>query len=202
MPNRGRYSFARPLAGLLAGGLALAAASSGSALAAYGPTQPPTTPVPGGFYCVVTSQTAAQGAGLRMHLRLSGERATLRVRRRTFAHPVQITITEPFARRGSCQGGHGIGDAGFPGFLAVGGLGLVVQSGGNTYPGSFGRPVRIRLDSPLIGRSSLLVAWNGRRFVRVRRAMIRRGTASAAVRAGTDFAVLTPARHGHAAPAP
>jgi hypothetical protein len=194
MPNNGRNKVIRPLVGAAAAGLALLATNSGVALAQYGPNQPvATTPVPGGYYCVVTSQTAGNGGKFIGPLRLSGEQAVLRVRRRTFAAPVQITITEPFEQRGICQGGRGVGDAGFRGYACVGGVGILVQRDGSAYRGRFSRPLRVRLASTLIGRASLVVAWNGRRFVRVKDAVVRRGSARAEVRSGTDLAVLAPA---------
>jgi len=185
----------RPLVSVAAGSLALLAASSGLAQASYGPPVPwPIWWVPGGFHCIVTSQTAGPAGQQIGPLHLTGQRATVRVHRSTFSRKVQITVTEPFGHRG-CQGGRGIGDGGFPGFWAVCGIGLLVQSDGTAFRGQLGRPLSVELSSPLIKPSSLVVMWNGRRFVRVPGAVIAHGTARAQVPAGTDVAVLSPRSH-------
>jgi hypothetical protein len=202
MLNKGRFIARRPLLSAVAGGLALAAANSGVALAAYGPTPPVITdPGPGGFYCVVTSQSVSDQAGEIGPLRLGRGRASLHFGRRTFAGQSQVTLTEPFGRNGlECQGGRGIGDGGFRGFWAVAGLGILVQHDGAAFHGRFARPLRVRLDSPMISPASLLVTWNGRRFVRVPGAVVRRGSVRAEVSAGADLAILSPGgRHRGAA---
>lgn len=201
MPNKGRNIAMRPLLTAVAGGLALAAANSGIALAAYGPTAAPlaSDPGPGGYYCVVTSQTVGLGAGEIGPLQLSGGRASLSFHRRTFGGHDQITLTEPFGRHGQCQGGRSIGNAGFRDFRAVSGLGILVQHDGTAYRGRFGTPLRLRLDSRMIRSGSLLVAWNGRRFVRVPGAVVRRGSVRADVTAGADLAILSPSSRPAAA---
>ena len=201
MPNKGRSIAKRSLLSAVAGGLALAAANSGIALAAYGPTPPVITdPGPGGYYCVVTSQSVGHQAGEIGPLRLGGGRAVLHFDRRTFAGQFQITLTEPFGQRGlECAGGRGIGDGGFSGFWAVAGLGIAVQHDGAAFHGRFARPLRLRLDSPMISPASLLVAWNGRRFVRVPGAVVRRGSVRADVSAGADLAILSPGGRHHGA---
>jgi len=195
MPNKGRNIATRPLLSAVAGGLALAAANSGIALAAYGPTAGPlaaSDPGPGGYYCVVTSQTVGLRAGEIGPLQLSGGRASLSFHRRTFGGHDQITLTEPFGRHGECQGGRSIRNAGFRDFRAVSGLGILVQHDGTAYHGQFGSPLRLRLDSRMIRAGSLLVAWNGRRFTRVPGAVVRRGSVRADVTAGADLAILSP----------
>jgi hypothetical protein len=196
MPNKGRYKVMRPLGGAVAAGLALAAANSGIALAQYGPVAPVgDAPVPGGYYCVVTSQTAGNGGKSIGPLQLSGGQALFFVGRGTFAGPVQLTVTEPFEQRGLCQGGQGVGDAGFPGYTCVGGVGLLVQRNGSTYRREFRRALRVRLASSLIHRGSVLVQWNGRRFVKVAGQVVRPGVARADLTSGTDVAILNPASH-------
>lgn len=201
MLNKGRFIARRPLLSAVAGGLALAAANSGVALAAYGPTPPVITdPGPGGFYCVVTSQSVSDQAGQIGPLRLGRGRASLQFGRRTFTGQFQVTLTEPFGRNGlECQGGRGIGDGGFSGFWAVAGLGILVQHDGAAFHGRFARPLRVRLDSPMISPASLLVTWNGRRFVRVPGAVVRSGSVRAEVSAGADLAILSPGGRHHGA---
>jgi hypothetical protein len=170
-------------------------AGSGSALAGYGPPPPPPAPVPGGYYCIVTSQTVGPAGKLIGPLRLDGLVAVLRVRRDTFPAPVQITITQPYMRTGVCQGGPGIGNAGFRGYRAVGGIGVLVQVNGVTYRQTFRKPLRLLLVSRSITRSGLVVVWNGRRFVIALDAVVGRGLARVGVLTNSDFAVLARVRH-------
>jgi hypothetical protein len=168
---------------------AMPIALSGIALAGYGPPPLPPPPVPGGFSCVVTSRTVGPAGKIIGPLRLHGLVARLGVRG-AFPVPVQVTITQPYAQAGACQGGLGIGNAGFPGYRTVGGVGILVQLNGVAYRGIFARPLVLRLASRSIARSSLVVRWNGMRFVKVPHAVVRRGLARVRVRASSDFAVL------------
>lgn len=173
------------------------AVTSGSALAAYGPPASlPVAPIPGGYYCVITSQTVGPGGKDIGWLRLDGLAASIRVRRETFAGPVQATITEPYGHLGRCQGGQGIGSGGFRGYRAVGGVGILVQRHGSADHRKFARPFVIRLTSPSIGPSSLIVVWNGRRFAKAA-AVIGRRSATVRVDGSSDIAVLS--RVGRAA---
>ena len=110
--------------------------------------------------------------------------------------PVQITITEPYGNYAECQG-RGIGDAGFPGFRFVGGVGILVQRNGCTYQGTFPKPLTLRMRSRSISRSSIVVAWNGTVFSKVRHAVVRkRSVRVRIIHANSHFAVLTPISHG------
>jgi hypothetical protein len=169
---------------------AMLVANSGIALAGYGPPTPGPTPVPGGYYCIVTSRTVAPAGTLIGPLRIHNLVFRLRVRRGTFSAPVQITMTQPYAQTGACQGGRSIGDAGFGGYRAVGGVGILVQQGGVAYPGTFARPLRLRLTSSAITRSSLVVVWNGNRFMRAPHAVVRSRRAWIGVDASSDYAIL------------
>jgi len=172
-------------------------ANSGIALAngpGYGPVIPAPDPVPGGYYCIVTSRTVVPAGTVIGPLRLDKLGFRLRVRRGTFPAPVQITITEPYARTGACQGGSAIGDAGFRGYRAVGGVGILVQRGGVAYPGTFARRLRLRLTSPAITRSSHLAVWNGNRFVEAPRFVVRDRRIWVGVHVSSDYAVLTRTR--------
>jgi hypothetical protein len=168
-------------------------AASGSALAGYGPPCPPSSsPVPGGYYCIVTSQTVGPAGKIIGPLRIDKLRVTLRVRKDTFMIPVQITITEPYGNYAECQG-RGIGDAGFPGYRFVGGVGILVQLNGCTYQGTFPKPLTLRIRSRSISRSSIVVAWNGTVFAKVRHAVVRKRSAKVRIiHASSHLAVLTP----------
>lgn len=172
-------------------GVVMLALNSGIALAAYGPPAPAPAPVPGGFSCVVTSQTVSPAGKLIGPLRLQGLVATIRVRKGNFGGSTQITITEPFTRSGACQGGPGVGNAGFGGYRALGGVGILVQVSGSAWPGTFRRPISLHLASRSIRRSSRVVVWNGMRFARAPHAVVRRRSAWVPVAANSDVAVLT-----------
>jgi hypothetical protein len=189
MSYRGQHNLVRKLASAAAAGAAILAVNSGAALAAYGPPALSSTPVPGGFYCVVTSQTvgpAGHGIGL---LRLGGIAASIRIHRQTFAGRVQATITEPYGDRGGCHGGQGIGSGGFRGYRTLGGVGILVQQHGSADRRTFARPVVLRITSASIRPSSLVVMWNGRRFVKAA-AVIGHRSATVRVLASSDIAVL------------
>jgi hypothetical protein len=191
MSYRGQCKLVRKLAGAALGGAAVLAANSGAALAAYGPpSPPPATPVPGGFYCVVTSQTIGRASQAIGSLRLDGIAASIRVRRETFRGRVQATITEPYGHRGGCAGGPGIGSGGFRGYRAVGGVGIIVQRHGSADRRKFAKPLVLRMTSPSIRPSSLIVVWNGKRFERAA-AVIGRGSATVRVAGSSDVAVLS-----------
>jgi hypothetical protein len=183
MPRMSRLKTFLQFATAVIGVIAVVTASSGVADASYGPPPPPVVPVPGGYYCVVTSRTVGQPGKLIARLRLP---------RDTFLTPIQLTITEPYGRNGNCHGRPELGDAGRPGYWAVGGIGILVQRNGTRYRGAFAKPLGLRLRSRWITRRSLVVVWNGRRFVNVRGAVIRRGRARIRVHANGDFAVLSP----------
>jgi hypothetical protein len=171
-------------------------ANSGTALAGYGPPAPPSPaviPVTGGYYCVVTSQTVGPPGKFIGTLKLPGKlTATLGIQPGIFPAFVQITITEPDGPDGNCQGNTDIGCVGFSGYQAVGGVGIIVQSAGSAYSGKFGRPLALRLASPLITKSSLLLVWNGQKFVKAPGAVVRSQAVTVAVGASSDYAVLIP----------
>jgi len=170
-------------------------ANPGMALAGYGPPAPPVVPVTGGYYCVVTSQTVGPTGKSIGTLKLHGNlAATLQIHQGSFPDVVQITITEPYGQNGDCQGNADIGGVGFAGYRALGGVGIIVQQGGSAYSGTFVRPLALRLSSPLISRSSLLVVWNGRKFVKAPGAIVRSRAATVGVDASSDYAVLVPDR--------
>jgi len=194
MPCLCRYKLAQQIASVAIGCIAMLVANSGEALASYGPPPPSPAPVPGGYYCILTSQTVGPAGKLIGPLRLGGLVASLTARRRPFPAPVQSTITVPYAPNGECQGGPGIGDAGFRGYRAVGGVGILVQRGGAAYRGTFVKPFVLRLASRSINRSSIVVVWNGGRFVIAPGTVVGRRSARVMVDANSDFAVLTPVR--------
>ena len=189
MSYRGQHNLVRKLAAAAVGGTAILAVNSGAALAAYGPPALSSTPVPGGFYCVVTSQTVGPGGHAIGLLRLGGIAASIRIHRQTFTGRVQATVTEPYGDRGSCHGGQGIGSGGFRGYRTLGGVGILVQRQGSTSRWKFAKPLVLRITSASIRPSSLVVVWDGRHFARAA-AVIGHRSATVRVLASSDIAVL------------
>ncbi len=201
MPRISRYALVRQMAAMAILGIAALVSKPGIALAYGPPPPPPPTPVRGGYYCVVTSQTLGPAGQLIGPLRLTGMVARLGDSSGAFPAGAQITVTEPYASSSDCQGGPGIGNAGFAGYRAVGGVGILIQRNESAYRGTFRKPLALHLASRSITRSSLVVVWSGTRFVKVPHAVIGRGSASIRVDANSDLAVLTrvSTRHGPAA---
>jgi hypothetical protein len=127
---------------------------------------------------------------------LSGLLAQLGIVVGTFLAQVQITLTEPYGQSGSCQGAPEIGNAGFPGFAAFAGVGVLLQRAGAGLPyrGRVLKPLTLRLASKSITRSSIVVERHGNRFVKVPHATVRPGSALVKVTRSADFAVLNPVR--------
>jgi hypothetical protein len=193
MPQTFRYKLVHRLVFAAIGGAAMLLADSGAALAGYGPPPPP-TPVPGGYYCVVTSQTIGVAGKVIGPLGLGRLAATLNIRPGTLAAPLQITVTQPYGPASACSSGAGIGGAGFLGYHDVGGIGILVQHGGSNFGGNFRRPIIVHLSSSSITRSSLIVVWDGKRFVGAR-ATVSQGSAIVELQRASDVAVLVPDRH-------
>lgn len=153
------------------------------AAGSYGPPPPP-TPVPGGFFRVITSQTICPGGGTIGPVQSGVLQVTLRVPAGAFPVCVQITLTEPEVT--------GIGNAGFAGYRAFGGVGVQVQKNGRSYPGTFLKPLGLTMASSQIHSSTIAVVWNGTRFVQVAGASVRPGVVSLTFDSDPDFAVLNP----------
>jgi hypothetical protein len=193
----------RQLTGVAAAAAACCAvlmAGPATALAAYGPPPPVPAPVPGGFSEVVTSVTVGPAGMFIRHLELDGLNASLDIRPDTFLQPVQVTITEPFVRDGpattaylgqrrTCGNAAGIGDAGFPGYCAISGAGILVQINGVDYTGPYPKPMILRIHwKPKL--TTIIVVWDGVRFVKAPQTRDRRHFARIKVTANSDFAVL------------
>jgi hypothetical protein len=178
--------FWRMLALALLASSALLLAGAGEALAdvAYGPPPPPAPSVPGGFSDVVTSVTIGPAGGKIGPVWVDGLLVTLLVPAGAFSAPVQITVTAPIVRA--------IGDAGFPGFEAIGGVGIQVQRNGSPYRGTFLKPLKLDITSPSLTRSDLVVRWNGRRFVLDHSVDLDRQMAQISFDTDPDFAILRP----------
>jgi hypothetical protein len=201
MPYLSQSRIVRNIAVAAVGGLGIAAGSSGVALAAYGPPSA-APPPPGGFSCILTSQTVGP-AGKVIRVGLGGMTAGIIVPPGDFRAPAQITITEPFGSK-ACSGGAGIGDAGFSGFHALGGVGIHVQQHGRSHAAATGaarssgfpEPITLRLNgSPQIHRGDVLVDWNGVKFVRAPH-FFRHQSVISHVSTGTDHALLVLSRRG------
>jgi hypothetical protein len=185
-----RFAWRAAAVALGSAALALSGFAQSPANAAYGPPPPPTTPPPGGFRNIVASETVDPGGGILGPFGVNGLQVTITVPRHAFPVPVQVTITAPDVSA--------IGNAGFRRYLALGGVGVLIQVNGTTYPGAFRRGVTLDMTSPGISRADLVVVWNGERFVIVG---ARERSDTEALRfyseAEEDFAVLMPARLRH-----
>ena len=152
--------------------------------AGYGP--PPPAPVPGGYVRVVLSQRVCAAGAVLGPVRVGSQSATVSVPPGTFPSCVQVTLTDPNVAE--------IGNAGFSCYRAIGGVGVIVQrQGGRPYRTPFPKPLSVRLAGASISTSSLVVEWNGSRFVTVP-ATVTKGSASLQIdRSPAYLAVLAPA---------
>lgn len=184
---------ARRAATAVLGGAALVLPLCAPAVAhaAYGPPPPPTSPPPGGYRNIVVSETVEPDGGSLGPFYVDGLLVTLRVPRHAFSAAVQITITAPDAA--------GLGDAGFPRDVALGGVGIIIQLNGSTYPGDFRHDLTLTLTSPRITGADFVVVWNGTQFVIV--PSVLEFVDTEVVRFDSeseqDFAVLGPLRVRH-----
>jgi hypothetical protein len=159
------------------------------AQAAYGPPPPP-VPVPGGFLTVVTSQTCDSGGVTIGPVSGGNTMTTVAVPGADCDPPIQITITEPDIAA--------IGTAGFCGHKAVAGIGVIIQNlDGSVDNAFFVDPIVVTISSPSLKPGSIVVAWNGERFVRVG---VAQHNGSVTIKLGHGgynfFAILQPTR-GH-----
>jgi len=103
-----------------------------------------------------------------------------------FQTPLQVTITEPDIAA--------IGDAGFCGYQAAAGIGVIIQNpDGSVNNSSFTHPLVVTISSPAIRPGDIIVAWNGVKFVRVGVAQNGGSVTVRLTHAGYNFfAVLEP----------
>jgi hypothetical protein len=170
-----------------AAALVMTGASGARAATAYGYPSPG-TPTPGGYASVVTSRTIGPAGGTIGPLRAGGLLVTLRVPRGAFPFRLQVTLTAPNVAA--------IGNAGFPGYRAAGGVGVHITRNGSKYQGFFGKLVRLTMRAPSINWSSMVVAWYGTSWVRWMDSSARNGAASLGLEGDPDFAVLNWAGRG------
>ena len=149
----------------------------------YGPTGPAGTGT-GGFPAVITTRTVGPAGGT-ISVMANGVPATLTVPPGAFSTQVQIMISEPpdLAM---------VGNAGFPGYRVVAALGVQVMEGDRVYPGTFGRPLTLSMQSPSIVSSSFVSSGNGR----YSNASVTAGMATVSFDSDPRFYVLTPSGAG------
>jgi hypothetical protein len=191
MRYAGRRKLIHGIAGASIAGVALLAANSGVALAAYGPTLR-SAPVSGGFYCIVTSQTVGPAGKFIGSLGRGGLGTTIRIPRGAFPFRVQITVSEPDGNSGGCQGGLAIGNGGFPGYVAKGGVGILVQRNGSTYRRKFGKPLTLRMSLPSVSARDHILVWKRGHFVKAS-ATVGHASATVRVARGADYAIMAKA---------
>src|SRR5690242_6211612 len=185
MPQIQRWMVATRLGIALLGASAMVMTGSGMAHATYGPPPPPVT-VPGGFLTVVTSQNCGPAGVTIGPVNGGNTTTTVTVPPGTCRTPLQITITEPDVSA--------IGNAGFCGYQAVAGIGVIIQNpDGSVNDSFFLHPIVVTIKSPEIKPGNIIVAWNGREFVRVGVATSDGSATIKLDRAGYNFfAVLAP----------
>jgi hypothetical protein len=127
--------------------------TSATALA-YGPPPPPPPGPPGGYECIVTSETISPSGGIVGPLQVGTILVTLTIPPGAFSEPAQVTITEPYSLSGGCNGGF------MPAFRhlrVVGGVGVLAEIG-NSPVRYFPTPLFIRIqETKIIGFSTLEV---------------------------------------------
>ena len=179
-------------AALLATGvtsMAVAAQNQAAQPSCYGVCgpPPPPVPVPGGFLTVVTSQSVGPGGGSVGPVSAGNTQTGVTVPPGAFTAGLDVTITTPNVG--------GIGNAGFCGYNAVAGVGVVIQnpSDGSVNHGFFPNPLVVTINSPDIKPGDVIVEWNGVKFVRVS-ATVSNGTAVIRLDKGGYhfFAILAP----------
>jgi hypothetical protein len=185
MPRIRRWLDAPRLSVALVGAGAILMAGSGLAQAAYGPPPPP-VPIPGGFLTVVTSQPC-DPAGTTIGPAQGGNtETTVSVPAGDCQDQTQVTITEPDI--------DAIGDAGFCGYQAVAGVGIIIQNRDGSVDNAFLlHPIVVTISSPALKPGDIVVAWNGREFERVGVAEAGGSVTVKLTRAGENFfAILQP----------
>ncbi len=185
MPGAKRFHLAQKLATVALGAATLAVINPGMlpAQAAYVPP-PTTTPAPGGYKAVVTSQTIPVTGGV-IRVRIDGLLVSLTIPAGTFSTPVQVTLTAP----------NDLG-VGTPGYRAIGGVGVLIEVNGKPYTGTFNHSLTLDISGAGITSRDHLAAWNGKSFQTVG-AIVSGDTVQVSFRASeADFVVLAPGGGG------
>ena len=109
----------------------------------------------------MTSQTVGTGGGTIGQVSGGKTKTTVVVPPGAFPTPLQVTISEPDIS--------GIGDAGFCGYQAVAGIGIIIQNPVNESVNYdfLTDPLIVTVSSPGIKPGDIIVAWDGHKFVRV-----------------------------------
>jgi hypothetical protein len=109
-------------------------------MGSYAPPPPPNGTPPGGFSCIITSQTIGPSGGTIGPLSDGALTVTVTIPPGTFLTALQVTISEPFGS-GQCQGEQ---LTGLRGFRLVGGVGIEVSLGSEAFT-YFQRPFYLRI---------------------------------------------------------
>jgi len=178
-----RRKLARRLAIVMLACAIMAVAGAGGTRADRSSGPPARAPeVPGGYDTVVTSQPVTSAGGTIGPISVDGLPVTLNVPAGAFSDQLQVTLTAPDLAR--------IGDAGFRGYAAVGGVGVLVQKNGSKYQGKFAKKLSLSIVSRSINSLSVVVMWNGTAFVTEPGATVRSGSATVRFDSDPNFAVL------------
>ncbi len=163
--------------------LGTAGVASASMVGKQSVPPPVTNPLPpGGFSAVVTSQTIGPAGGVIGPLAIDGCEVTIFIPAGAFPVDVQIDVTAPdLAAIHPTRG-----------FMVVAGVGVEVSLDGAPYPGTFLKPITIKIGSPRINASSMVGVWNGSGFASDASSMVRAGMATISMDSDPAFIVESP----------
>jgi hypothetical protein len=185
-------TFGRALAVLTAaltamtGSYETGAAASAMVPRGYGPPPPGGGSPPGGFGNVIASLTISPDGLVVGPVDTGKARLAVTIPAGAFPAAVQVTLTS--------SGLPSPGRARLRGYTPVAGAGTQVQQNGLPFPGPFSRPLTADFRSPLITPSSIVLVWNGTKFVTDTAATVASGSATVSFETSSDFLVFSPAR--------
>lgn len=161
--------------------------------AGYGPPPPGGGSPPGGFGSVITSLTISPDGLVIGPVDAGKARLAVAIPANAFPAAVQVTLTAPrFPAPGRAH---------VRGYTPVADMGIQVQQNGRPFPGTFAMPLTADFRSSLITPSSIVLVWNGTRFVTDPDATAARGSVTVSFQTSSDFLVFSPspcrACHGH-----
>ena len=171
--------------------LAVAAAGSAAlivtgAMAAQAETPPVPVPegIPGGFSTVLTHAGVGPAGGTVGPATSGMVKATVQVPPGAFQTAVNVEFTQPNTLDAGQFGG-------LAAYRVIGGVGVFVGLPGGKLTNAFDSPLSLRLSDPAITPASVVVAWNGMRWVRVP-AVVSGGMAKVSVTHDPAYLVLSP----------
>ncbi len=180
MPRIKRYKLASKLTVVALGGATLTIGAGQLPALAYGPPPPP--PPRTGYHNVVTSRVVGP-AGAVIKADIDGLVIAVTIPPGEFSHPVQVTLLAPFLT--------GIGDAGHPGYRAIGGVGIEILVNGKPFTGTLAKPITVEISGRAVRPGDRVAVWNGKTWQFIGSAATG-NTVEFTYRSAGDFVVLAP----------